>query len=293
MEQPVIIIGMHRSGTTLLSKLLENLGIFMGKKKEENNEALFFFKFNEFIFRQCNATWDNPYNITFLDKEYKSFIKSCANKYLCSWRKIEYLGFEKNFKYSSIKNLNFPWGWKDPRNTFTLEMWLDIFPNAKVIHIYRNPVDVAESLRKRNEKYRREYKWTIVNKLKFFFLELKLYLGYGNSIRISNIYEGVKLWEEYVSQAFKIEKQREIEMLHIKYEDFLENPIETVNVITSYLSLDTDVNTNKIDQFVNKINPKRKYAFTQENHLIDVYKNIQNNQLVKRLGYGDLGSKRV
>ena len=39
---PIIIIGMHRSGTTLLSKLLEKCGVFMGTKKEENNESIFF-----------------------------------------------------------------------------------------------------------------------------------------------------------------------------------------------------------------------------------------------------------
>ena len=30
---PIIIIGMHRSGTTMLSRQLEALGVFMGKKK--------------------------------------------------------------------------------------------------------------------------------------------------------------------------------------------------------------------------------------------------------------------
>ena len=30
---PVIIVGMHRSGTTMLSQLLERLGLFTGEKK--------------------------------------------------------------------------------------------------------------------------------------------------------------------------------------------------------------------------------------------------------------------
>ena len=39
--QPVIIMGMHRSGTTMLASLLEQLGLFIGTKKQENDESLF------------------------------------------------------------------------------------------------------------------------------------------------------------------------------------------------------------------------------------------------------------
>ncbi len=42
----VIILSMHRFETTMLTKLLEQLGIFMDWRKEKNNEALFF-KFND------------------------------------------------------------------------------------------------------------------------------------------------------------------------------------------------------------------------------------------------------
>ncbi|MFB6261703.1 MAG: sulfotransferase, partial [Thiohalorhabdaceae bacterium] len=38
------------------------------------------------------------------------------------------------------------WGWKDPRNTFTLPLWLELFPEARVINVERHGVDVAESL---------------------------------------------------------------------------------------------------------------------------------------------------
>ena len=38
---PIIIIGMHRSGTSMLSKILEDSDIFLGNNKDINNEALF------------------------------------------------------------------------------------------------------------------------------------------------------------------------------------------------------------------------------------------------------------
>jgi hypothetical protein len=41
-----------------------------------------------------------------------------------------------------------PWGWKDPRNSLTLEFWQSILPGLKVVVCLRNPVEAATSIRK-------------------------------------------------------------------------------------------------------------------------------------------------
>ncbi|MGD9653227.1 MAG: sulfotransferase [Candidatus Dadabacteria bacterium] len=38
---PVIVIGMSRSGTTMLTKMLDELGLYAGKKLTDNHEAVF------------------------------------------------------------------------------------------------------------------------------------------------------------------------------------------------------------------------------------------------------------
>src|SRR5205814_8373844 len=43
------------------------------------------------------------------------------------------------------------WGWKDPRNCLTLSFWRDLLPELKVLLIVQNPLEVAYSLRNRNE----------------------------------------------------------------------------------------------------------------------------------------------
>src|SRR3954449_9453301 len=60
MRAPVIFIGMHRSGTSMLGRLLEELGMFFGTRKDENNEALFFQEMNNWLLTQCGGRWDNP-----------------------------------------------------------------------------------------------------------------------------------------------------------------------------------------------------------------------------------------
>jgi len=41
-----------------------------------------------------------------------------------------------------------PWGWKDPRNSLTLELWQSLFPDLKVVVCLRNPVEAAISIQK-------------------------------------------------------------------------------------------------------------------------------------------------
>ncbi len=54
-KSPVIIIGMHRTGTSMITKLLEEYGIYFGSLKEHHNEAIFFLKINEKILEICNS----------------------------------------------------------------------------------------------------------------------------------------------------------------------------------------------------------------------------------------------
>ena len=57
-----------------------------------------------------------------------------------------FLGWKRYLAYRSLERFDQPWGWKDPRNVFTLPLWLRVFPEAKIIYIVRNGVDVAASL---------------------------------------------------------------------------------------------------------------------------------------------------
>jgi len=279
-KSPLIIIGMHRSGTTMLSKVLEEAGVFFGSKKDINNEAIFFLNINEWIFQQLKASWDFPKPFESDDNEFLNFMtKMCANR-LKSLHRCNFLGFSKFIKYRSIQNQKELWGWKDPRNTFTLNIWKTIFPNAKIIHIYRNPIDVASSLRSREKKVEYFYKsGTLINKIKQFFLFGKIY-GY-RSIRVANLYEGYKLWKEYVSKSL-LEK----EALHIKYEDLLEHPDVVLKRIFEFLNL--EVEGQKINKFSTYFNKKRAYAFLKNKELIDFYNSIKEDEFLIKLEYNNL-----
>ena len=67
-KSPVIISGMHRSGTGLLSEILESHKVFLGKYKQENNESLFFLNLNRWLMSLIDTSWDNPADLTKMGK---------------------------------------------------------------------------------------------------------------------------------------------------------------------------------------------------------------------------------
>ena len=139
LKRPYIIIGMHRSGTSFLSRALHQNGVFMGHKQSPNAEARYFQKRNIELMVSNGYTWDLPA----IPKNYTAVNHS--NSELL----FNFFGIHQNFdllKELWQKGTPKNWGFKDPRNTFTLPYWLRLFPDARIIHIYRNGMDVAISL---------------------------------------------------------------------------------------------------------------------------------------------------
>ena len=58
--QPVILLGMHRSGTAMIARLLDALGLFQGSELQEDHESTWFLEINDLLLRRVNAAWDNP-----------------------------------------------------------------------------------------------------------------------------------------------------------------------------------------------------------------------------------------
>ena len=55
---PVVILGMHRSGTTLLTRILSRLGIFVGHRLQATNEPIFFRDLDNKLLSIAHAAWD-------------------------------------------------------------------------------------------------------------------------------------------------------------------------------------------------------------------------------------------
>ena len=60
MESPFVVIGMHRSGTSLVSRILDKSGILMGRDLQTDHESKFFIGLNKWIYENAGADWARP-----------------------------------------------------------------------------------------------------------------------------------------------------------------------------------------------------------------------------------------
>lgn len=280
---PIVILGMHRSGTSLLTRCLEALGLFTGWKKEINAEALFFLELNEWVFQQAGASWDNPHNLKFADSYFADHISYYLHRLQRSSRRIRFLGPMRALRYKALSQLNFPWGWKDPRNTFTVDYWDRVFPNLKILHIHRNPIDVAASLKFREEQTRKNYSHS-KEELKRALSLNRLHLT--GSLRVTYLEEGIKLWEEYIERALSLNKNFAGRILHICYEDFLVRPTSFLNEICRFTELKPD--ETRLEQAAQGANPERRFAFSKDRELFGAYESIKHSAIMKQLGYHEI-----
>lgn len=263
-RSPIIIIGMHRSGTSMITRMLEELGLFVGKKKEENHESPFFLRINDWLLSQSGGSWDNPEPIYHLleNKEVRMLAIDYIQYLMKTPHVVSYLGWSKYLRYCTPVNLDILWGWKDPRNTFTLPIWLDIFPNVKVIHICRHGVDVANSLKVRHDK-RLEFLNTFktVKKLISCLRQEKPYL----TPRCASLDGGFSLWEEYMRCATNNVKNLKNQVIEVKYEDFLSNPYMWLERLTDLCEL--SVSVSDLRSVAEGVRKDRAFAYLKDEQL--------------------------
>ncbi len=266
IPSPFIIIGMHRSGTAMIAQILEELGLFTGRKKQQNHETLFFMNINDWLLHQSGASWDYPEPFHFLleNKE----IRALAADYMRSMVRIpavaSFLGWDKCLRYRSLFNLNFPWGWKDPRNTYTLPLWLEIFPDARVIHIYRNGIDVANSLVMRDQRAFENRKSRYLARRALYRVRPKRG-GFTDSIRCTSLEGAFSLWEEYLKEAEKHVTALGSGAIDLKYEDIVSDPHKALCQLARFCNLEvSDRDIQRVSVLVKK---DRAYAYKENPEL--------------------------
>jgi hypothetical protein len=257
---------MHRSGTSMLGRLLEQLGLFAGTRKDENNEALFFQEINTWLLGQCGARWDVPGASGYLWKHEKGlpWIESYVQTLLDSPRSIQFLGLKRYFA-GGMKSLDSPWGWKDPRNTFTLPLWLRVYPQAKVVSIERHGVDVAQSLRVREAGNLDEAAEKFNRYRPLVFLRPKGG-GFVESPRCTFLDGGFSLWKEYTAQARAMIAQLPNDRsLALRYEDVLENPLKYLRESADFCDL--DISDKRLREVIAGIKADRANSYTSDPEL--------------------------
>jgi hypothetical protein len=142
----ICILGMHRSGTSLLTRILNLIGVDLGSDEVLTTEP----------------AADNPKGY-WEHHEIASISDAIIKRHGGSWDKPPLLpqGWETAAAIDDLRHHaqqliqdQFAevqlWGWKDPRSCLTLPFWQQLLPDMRYIICLRNPVDVARSLEHRD-----------------------------------------------------------------------------------------------------------------------------------------------
>ena len=276
---PIMIAGMHRSGTSMVTDILHKLGLIIGNKLDSNNESLFFQRINIWMMSLISSSWDSPKSFNSIDLEVKENIIVQLNKLLDSRTNSIYFGWSSIINKGSFDNIDNPWGWKDPRNTFTENIWREVFPSLKAVYIIRHPIDIADSLLKRQKK---EKDRDIQREKKYSDLVKSLlsitHTSYNSSLIINSYHDCFNLIELYYNQIL----QNLVEgTLLIKFEDIISNPEVEIQNILSYCDL--SFNEDDVSKLVEFIDPSRCYAYRKNPDLVKFEKTY--SQLIEKMGY--------
>ena len=142
IQAPVFILGMHRSGTTMVAQALASAGVYPGAICDHNSEPLYAIDINERLLEEANGNWWNVPAESALEVAVKSGMSALKARDL-------YAAHLKISTGSSLRQwMHYagPWLVKDPRLCLTLPWWLERFPNAKVIWVLRDEAAVVDSL---------------------------------------------------------------------------------------------------------------------------------------------------
>jgi hypothetical protein len=287
--QPVILLGMHRSGTAMIARLLDELGLFQGAQIQGDHEALWFLDINEAILRRANASWDWPAHFDELLANPAAFdlTSRCLHEDVSSRGARKFMGRYRAMRYGSLLKYNRPWGWKDPRTVLTLPLWLDVFPDAKLVYIVRNGVDVASSLMVREQR-------GLERRIKNFPSSegaadaLKIHgCGFRGSSRCLTLGGAFSLWEEYVERAEAALERFKNPRTFLRFESFVDNTTAELTKLATFCGLDASEPAITKALAAVKVKPERANAAAGDPVGAAFLASVRGNRWMSHYGYGD------
>jgi hypothetical protein len=205
MSKPTIvcILGMHRSGTSLVSRVLNVLGVDLGPAdhlmhpSSDNPtghwESRPIKEVNDEILSVLGGSWQEPPT---LPPGWERSPELAAPRHRA--RQV----IEADFSGSDL------WGFKDPRTSLTLPFWQRILDPMRYVICLRNPLDVAASAGARNR-----------------------------ADDLVPFEQGIELWLTYVRAAFASTAGHPRHLVF--YEDLMTDPEPLVRGLAHFIGLDS------------------------------------------------------
>jgi hypothetical protein len=228
MAKNVIVLGMHRGGTSLTANLVNNCGFYAGNEKlllkGDNRNARGYWEYTPLI----------GFNNELLSSiRAREFIPPSDEDY----EELERKSSEPKYRDMALQLLEAmqenarAWFWKDPRLAVLLPFWKNIWGDVLYVVSVRHPIDIAFSLQKWH-KY--------------------------------PISASLLIWQRYMSAILKGTETAQ-NILFVEYEKLIENPIQQCERLYDFLTQAHSIIANRqltIENMVRTIIPELRHNST-------------------------------
>ena len=228
MQKGIIVLGMHRSGTSLVAELVHRWGAFVGHPDEllaadeQNIQGYWEYEdlvhFNNELLVSLEANWFiPPHNETHIAQL------------------LQHEGYRRKAEHLVETMEEHPiWLWKDPRLSLLLPFWQQIWDDVAYIIVLRHPIDTVHSVQKRDAH-------RPVSQSEFFSTEYFLLL-----------------WQYYNLAVLRHTNTVQTK-LFIQYEHILENPDQACATLATFLESVCATKTTQHDQMVQAVTHKLQH----------------------------------
>lgn len=198
-DDPVIVLGMHHSGTSILTEVLHRHGIFMHANMQHYESRFFTTTVDNEALMGGDGRWANSPIMSVAEVMAKVDVARALIDQEAYQRYVSD-GYDGSSR----------WGFKDPRTCVLLPLYLAVFPHAQLLHIIRNGDDVAKSLARSRKK------------------------GVGRNLDRSHWKD---LWRQHVDRAREYGRKH-ARYYEFRYEEFAKQPVVVTRLIFEYLNLE-------------------------------------------------------
>ncbi len=247
-KELVVVLGMHRSGTSLLTKAIIELGYYSGDTmiaaKGDNKKGFFenekIVQLNDKILSELLLNWKQV-DITYINRA-KTFLPLLKEKYFTEAVNI-ISGLFSNSKKCVLK---------DPRISILIPFWEEVFKELSIDYKYilsvRNPLEVSKSLVARGDV---------------------------------DFEDGVLLWLYYNTLIIKNLKNT---VCTVDYKEFFEDSFKVMQKLCEYLMVNYEDRNESIEKFCKEFFEKKLKHQSESNKKInslvsDIYYNIINKNI--------------
>ncbi|HXE44444.1 MAG TPA: sulfotransferase domain-containing protein [Conexibacter sp.] len=228
----VCVLGFHRSGTSMVARALNMLGVDLGpedellKPEEHDNprgywEPRWVIETNDAILEHFGGAWWTTFPPA------PGWERDAALEPL---RVDARRHFEESFGAATLR------GWKDPRTSLTLPFWQHVAPMSDALYLVcmRNPIDAIASLQRRPQPDLSTSAWAAV-------------------------------WLEYIARALMSTAGRR--RLLVFYEDFFSDGRAEIDRLARFLGRPLDENDARLEQTLASIESDLRHHTTSPREL--------------------------